>query len=81
MIKKKNNIVFPIKNRIIDITNQVINNKTNRHLAAGIILVLIGVFFMLQQLFPAFSHFMRWRFLLPLLLIAFGINLLIKKSK
>ena len=66
---------------IIDITEQVKNNKTNRRLIAGFVLVLIGCFFFLQQVFPEFGYLMRWRFLLPLLLIAFGVNLLIKRSK
>jgi len=66
---------------VIDITDQVKNNKGNRRFLAGVLIVVIGGLFLLQQISPAFSYFMHWRFLVPLLLIAFGISLLIKRSK
>lgn len=66
---------------VIDITDKIKTNNQDRRLLAGVILVLVGGLFLLQQLSPTFNYFLRWKFLLPVFLIVFGFWLLFKKSK
>lgn len=56
----------------------LINNKDK---FGGLLLIAIGTYFLLPDIFPEFTYKKMWEFFIPFLLILFGLSLIFKRNK